>query len=176
MWVVYTRPNSWGWKFWGVHVMTRGGDVVAQRGSWDFTHLCRSPRLHHIQPLTSGYESLAKTWRRAVFPHCVSPTTTILQRCNPLLSMVPRVSLSSSLSSGHWAPRGSKVEETNWCGWCVVFLFLLKSRIKSSAPRFAVVSATCAAHCCALPLRWWHWWHLASRASMQAGFLLDVSK
>lgn len=49
--------------------------------------------------LTSGYESLAKTWRRAVLPHCVSPTTTILQRSNPLLSIVARVITECSCAS-----------------------------------------------------------------------------
>lgn len=31
-----------------------------------------------VRALTSGKQSLANTWRRAVFPHWLSPTTTIL--------------------------------------------------------------------------------------------------
>lgn len=63
--------------------------------------------------LTSGYESLAKTWRSAVLPHCVSPTTTILHRSNPLLSMVPGVSLSGSvwLPTCHLVPNKLSVDE-----------------------------------------------------------------
>lgn len=44
---------------------------------------------------TSGKQSLAKTCRSAVFPHCESPTTTILQR-------LPRLSIVSPSDVNSW--------------------------------------------------------------------------
>lgn len=65
--------------------------------------------LYWRKRLTSGYESLAKTWRRAVLPHCVSPTTTILQRSNPLLSIVARGITECSCVSASLSFRAHKL-------------------------------------------------------------------
>lgn len=119
------------------------GDSVAPCGSGGLRALCAAVITHVFvsieckQPLTSGYESLAKTWRRAVLPHCVSPTTTILQRSNPLLSIAPRVSLSGSVSTCHLAPRGSRVAGRGAGLAVVVVVVFLQKRQDEKKKKFS---------------------------------------
>ena len=120
--------QTFRWEKWSVSVSVRlDGEGTASGSSRDFTHLCCSHRSGVLASdcvaLTSGYESLAKTWRRAVFPHWASPTTTILQRSNPLLSIAPRVitewlraAAHLSFSSRRVEGRGSALSDVNAVG------------------------------------------------------------